>query len=76
MGNREIIEFLRVRGVAVDIFAHGVALFGPAEAATWLLDHGADVHAKNYEDKTPLAVAMQGEHADVADLLRRRGGVE
>jgi ankyrin repeat protein len=41
--------------------------------AAWLLDHGADPNSRNYEDKTPLQVALERDHAPVADVLRARG---
>lgn len=55
---------------------HGAARFGRAEMARWLLDRGAHGNALDYEKKTPLRVAVEAGHADVADLLRRRDRTE
>ncbi len=81
-GHLPVAEILLHHGADVNAGAggntalHGAALFGRSEAVEWLLDHGADVNLKNYEDKTALALAIQRGHSDIADLLRRHGGVE
>jgi ankyrin repeat protein len=41
----------------------------------WLLEFGANVHAKNYEGKTPLQLAEEKGHGDVVELLRARSGM-
>ena len=43
------------------------ALVGP------LLDRGADLAREDEEGKTPLEVAMDANHHDIADVLRSRG---
>jgi ankyrin repeat protein len=53
---------------------HAAALFGHTDLAGWLLAHGADANARDYEGKTPLERAQQAGHASVADLLRRHAG--
>ncbi len=55
---------------------HGAALFGRAEMAAWLLDHGAKVNAADFRGKTPLEHAVERGHAAVADVLKSRGGRE
>jgi ankyrin repeat protein len=55
---------------------HAASRFKQLEMVRWLLDHGANVNASDYERKTPLHVAVESGHADVAELLRRRGGHE
>jgi ankyrin repeat protein len=52
---------------------HGAAGFGQAQMVAWLLEHGADVNALNYSDKTPLALALETGREDIANLLRRHG---
>jgi ankyrin repeat protein len=49
---------------------HGAAGFGQTAMVGWLLDHGADPNAADYNGKTPLEVAEQTGHAAAADLLR------
>ncbi len=55
---------------------HGAVLFGRAEMAAWLLDHGAKVNAADFRGKTPLEHAVERGHAAVADVLKSRGGRE
>ncbi len=44
--------------------------------AAWLLAHGASVNILNYEQKTPLRVALDGGNTGMANLLRQHGGQE
>lgn len=81
IGNHQAIaDLLLAHGAEVNTGAggttplHGAALFGRAEMAAWLLAHGADPNSRNYEDKTPLQVALDREHAAVAEVLRAHGG--
>lgn len=81
IGNHEAIaEMLLARGAEVNAGAggttplHGAALFGRAEMARWLLAHGADANSRNHEEKTPLQVALDRGHEDVAAVLRAGGG--
>lgn len=78
-GNVEIAALLKAQGCTegYDIALHGAIASGHKDMVAWLLDNGAsDVTVKNYEDKTPLAKAIEGEHAEIADLLRERGATE
>ena len=81
-GRREIAELLVAHGADVNAGAggntalHGAARFGQAGLAAWLLDHGADAEATDYEGKTPLQVATEQGHEELADLLRQHGGAE
>ena len=76
-----IAEDLLARGADVNAGAggntplHGVAMFGQAEMAAWLLDHGADPAARDSTGKTPLEVALDSNQAAVADLLRAHSPV-
>ena len=45
-----------------------------AEAARWLLDHGADPNWRGYCGATCLAWAEFADNAELASLLRERGG--
>jgi ankyrin repeat protein len=81
-GHQVIAEQLLAAGANVNAGAggttplHGAALFGRPALAAWLLDHGADPNPPNYENKTPLQVAVaRGQH-EVAAVLRARGGTE
>lgn len=54
---------------------HLAAFFGQLEAASLLLDAGADVHAvsRNSMKNTPLHAAAAGKHQRLARLLLARG---
>jgi ankyrin repeat protein len=81
-GHRDVATILLSRGADVNAGAggntalHAAAGFGWPELAGLLLDHGADLAAKDYQGKTPLATALKNGHQDVADLLRQRGATE
>lgn len=62
-------------GEGIDTALHGAVNFGHIEMVKWLLKHGVtNVNAPNYEQKTPLRVATELGHTDIAELLRARGG--
>jgi ankyrin repeat protein len=53
---------------------HIVAGQGTVDAARWLLDRGADIHARDREfESTPLAWAARAGREDIARLLLSRG---
>lgn len=80
--NREIAELLLAHGADVNADAggnpaiHGAVLFGQTAMVEWLLAHGADANALNYEQKTPLRVALDKGDGETAPLLRQHGGRE
>ena len=41
--------------------------------AMWLIDHGADVNAKNEDGETPLLIAISNRNFDLAEFLNERG---
>jgi ankyrin repeat protein len=62
---------------------HGAAFFEMDEIAQFLLDHGANVNARNVSGETPLTIAYGYDsgggirHSEsLAELLRKGGGVE
>lgn len=81
-GHKDIAGLLLARGADVNAneggnpALHGAVLFGQTEMTRWLLDHGANVNALNYENKTPLRVAMEKDWNELADLLRQYRGHE
>ncbi len=81
-GNKDVAELLLAHGSDVNAgeggnpAIHGALLFRQPQMAAWLLAHGAHVNAKNYEGKTPLAVALHNGDSGMADLLKRHGGAE
>jgi len=38
-----------------------------------LLTNGADVNAKDEDETTPLYIAVEEGHTEIADLLRKHG---
>jgi uncharacterized protein len=52
---------------------HGAAQNGQLEMAKLLLARDAEVNAKG-GGRTPLVIALEQRHQDVADLLRQHGG--
>jgi ankyrin repeat protein len=62
---------------------HGAAYFEMNELAQFLLDHGANVNARNVSGETPLTIAYGYDSGggiryseSLAEMLRKAGGVE
>ena len=78
-GNIPLAELLLRRGVDLNAGAgsntalHGAAWFNQAAAAEWLLAHGAQVDARDYEGRTPLDRAREQGHDEVVAALLRHG---
>ena len=74
-------RLLIVRGAKVNVqqseggFApmHEVAANGDLEFAKLLLENGAEINAKSKDGKTPLALALARNQAEMAKFLRERG---
>ena len=45
-------------------------------AAALLVEHGADVNARDKGGRTPLSLAVEQNNHEVADLLRKHGAEE
>jgi ankyrin repeat protein len=81
-GFKEIAELVLANGAPVNSGEggttplHGAVEFNQVEMAAWLLDHGANINALNYGDKTPLAIARDKQHTAMIDLLASRGAKE
>jgi len=75
-GQIEIAELLLKYGggEGIDGALHGAIMYGHAPLVKWLLEHGVtNPNAPNYEQKTPLRVATDLGHSEIADLLRAHG---
>ena len=56
---------------------HEAAQNGMLDVTQWLLDRGADINLRlSSSGKTPLALALEHHHDEVAQLLKRHGAVE
>lgn len=56
---------------------HEAAQNGMLDVTQWLLEQGARLDARlSSNGKTPLALTIEHQHEDVANLLRQRGAVE
>lgn len=77
-GNTAITQMLLDSGGGDGIAGalHAAAWYGHRDMAEWLIAHGADVNAPNYENKPPLAVARAFGNDAVAEILRAHGGRE
>jgi len=54
---------------------HGAVMFNQPAMAEWLLHQEADPNPM-YEGKTPLAIAVDKNRAELIEILRSHGGVE
>jgi hypothetical protein len=81
-GQSDIADMLLANGADINAgeggnpAIHGAVMFNRPDMVDWLLAHGADVELRNYENKTPLKMAVEANDNDMADLLRRNGARE
>ena len=83
-GHKEIAEILIAKGADVSPKSpeykagitplHEAAFHGHKEIVELLINKGADVNAKNVDGKTPLDYAIENNHTNIADLLRKHEG--
>lgn len=52
---------------------HEAALLGDTDLIRLLVDHGAELDSRTDEGKTALAIALERDRGDAAELLRRLG---
>jgi ankyrin repeat protein len=78
-GDVSIAEMVVARGggEGKDGALHGAVARGQTAMVRWLLDNGVqDVNRLNFQQKTPLAAAVERGHEEIAALLRARGAHE
>lgn len=63
-------------GAGSNTALHGAATFGQANIARWLIEHGADIAAKDFNGKTPREVAVERGHMTIANLIADESGTE
>jgi ankyrin repeat protein len=74
-GSLEIAELVLNAGgtEGISFALHGAIARCDTEMVRWLLDHGAtDLNVKNYQDRTPLEVAVDNGCDEIAVILRER----
>lgn len=80
--NVELAELLISRGADINAGAggntalHGAAMMGQTRMTEWLLSHGANPNATDYEGKTPLQRAREYNQQGVVGALEAHGGNE
>lgn len=74
-GKTEIMEMLVANGggEGVSSALHGAIAFGHVEVVRWLLEHGADTSAMDWQGKSPVQAALDGGHTEIAQLLQAAG---
>jgi ankyrin repeat protein len=81
-GFKEIAELVFAHGAPINSSEggttplHGAVMFDQLEMAAWLLDHGANITALNFDNKSPLAVARDNQQPAMIELLTARGAKE
>jgi uncharacterized protein len=77
-GKVEIADMLLVSGggQGANHALHAAVMLGRREMAAWLLARGADPNTPNFENKTTLDVALALGYDEIAEMLRKHGGVE
>ncbi len=77
-GDTEIADIVKAAGggEGANYSLIASAMTGNLAMTQWLLDNGVmDVNHRNFQDKTPFTLAEEGGHSQVAELLRKHGGV-
>jgi ankyrin repeat protein len=75
-GNLDVLELIDQAGghVGRDEALHAATRFGHTPVVAWLLSHGVtNLTIGNFEQKTPIQVALDNGYADIVTLLRQHG---
>jgi ankyrin repeat protein len=78
-GNLELVQYLFRNGAKAGSSSalHNAITRGYQDLVVWLVENASpDLNSKNFQGKTPLAVAIERKHASIAQLLRDRGANE
>ena len=70
------LEATAVAANLADHVAHAEALYQQGRCSELLLDHGANLNAKDDKGKTPLTIALEYKQTEMAKLLRDKGAVQ
>lgn len=75
----EVVQLLLNKGANPNRYVAGAtplydaAGYGYTKIVGLLIEHGADINAKSFGRATPLAIAIQNNHLDVVNLLKKAG---
>jgi ankyrin repeat protein len=75
----EVVQLLLNKGANPNRYVAGAtplydaAGYGYAQIVSLLIEHGADINAKSFGRTTALAIAIQNNHLDVVNLLKKAG---
>jgi ankyrin repeat protein len=75
VGNQRIAQILLDHGAQINAGQggttplHGAVLFNQVHMVAWLLEHGAHQHVQDYNNKTPLQLAVENGKHEIAGLL-------
>lgn len=75
-GNLDVLELIDQAGghEGIDEAIHAATRFGHTPVVAWLLAHGAtNLAIRNFEQKTPVQVALDHGYADIVTLLQHHG---
>jgi ankyrin repeat protein len=78
-GDTDIADMVFAAGgtEGISFALHAAINKGHLNMVKWLIEHGAtDFSVKNWQDKTPLQVAVENNFDDIAALLREHGATE
>jgi ankyrin repeat protein len=75
-GNQSIAQLLLDHGAQINAgqgrttSLHGAVLFNQVSMVAWLLEHGARKQVQDYNNKTPLQIAVENGNHEISELLR------
>jgi len=78
-GDLELVQFLFRNGAKAGSSSalHNAVTRGYYDLVVWLVENTSpDLNSKNFQGKSPLAVAIERKQETIAKLLRERGGKE
>src|SRR3989442_8539032 len=78
-GDLELVQYLFLNGAKTGSSSalHNAVTRGYYDLVVWLVENASpDLDSKNFQGKTPLSVAMERKHENIAQFLRGHGANE
>ena len=66
---------INVNATQTETVIEAAAQTGQTDIVNYLFEHGSEANPR-YENKTPLALALENKQTDPAGILRSYGGIE